>query len=182
MPCFNAPQVRPTYVHIRLHSQKSVPNISKHEKIENTSEAILMHVTEMIAFSSQRAHKHGIGTCERIRNFRLLRDEKEPYSDLSPCSGVMTGAARSLHGVRIIVTEIENGDDDSARLRGRKRGDDPFDRLELGRERLEFSGRFGNVERLTPLPFKRREMEFIWGNGERGLGGDQLVKVGEIVE
>lgn len=37
---------------------------------------------------------------------------------------------RSLHGVRIIVTEIKNGDDGNARLRGRKRGDDPFDRLE----------------------------------------------------
>ncbi len=37
---------------------------------------------------------------------------------------------RSLHEVRIIVIEIKNGDDDSARLRGRKRGDDPFDKLE----------------------------------------------------
>jgi hypothetical protein len=56
-----------------------------------------MHVTEMIAFSSLRAHKHGIGTRERIRNFRLLRDEKEPYSDLPQYSGLMTGAADEVY-------------------------------------------------------------------------------------
>ena len=58
-----------------------------------------MHVTEMIAFSSLPAHKHGIiiGTCERIRNFLLLRDEKEPCSDLPPCSGLMTGAADEVY-------------------------------------------------------------------------------------
>jgi hypothetical protein len=60
---------------------------------------------------------------------------------------------RSLQGARKIVTDIKNRDDNSARLRGRKRGDDPFDRLE--EERLEFSGRFRNVEPLTLLPFKR---------------------------